>query len=721
MSLSRAAVAVSALYSLTAAAANRTESSCFEYGVDYAGYDILTLSGVGSPSLCMESCAQSSDCGYWSWSSEANTCYLKSSAALLGRTESENIISGPRSCHAENICFVEGVDYVGYDVSRIEGQDVASAQACQELCMLEPKCAFFSYKASTKNCYLKSSSAPVGRTVDADVTSGPRTCSEDSFNPNLPSKSCAEGSVEYKGRDVAVMKSIRSASHCQQLCAANNACYYWTWDKTKNTCYQKDSHAIEFRQSNLYTIGKVSGAKDCYPVNPGCQLLDTTFLGTIVEQLKNSATFESCQHNCQVEDQCTHWTWDGRKKICQLRSSSPFGYVSDASTAGIIAGPKFCPNDDVCVEQADYVGHDIETINDVASAVECRTFCRQTEGCEFFTWVQSHGTCYLKNKDALVGKTNGLASLGRFSGPRECYMHYGCLEPNTAYLSPRTKKLKNISSYRECEQNCQPINCQQWTYLSNAKLCLLTSGKATKTPFDGALSGSDCKSSQTDEDHPFLFAGIRLKGNPINFAINNSVRHCHHMCATTDGCQTFSYEEGAGCYVYAEKFEDLPKYSSKFPTFTSGMMTSPPDSVGMENTCYTGHIIRGTTFYAFNDVECAAKCTLTADCYFWTYDPKKLDSCTLHEAQADFNSNCPGSYSGVKVLPVELFGASKYAAPVEEVTNALSMADCRSQATPSKPYWTWYPDNRCVLYPPGNYKRMADIEAISGNAELAKP
>lgn len=88
---------------------------------------------------------------------------------------------------------------------------------------------------------------------------------------------------------------------------------------------------------------------------------------------------------------------------------------------------------DVCFEQADYVGHDLEVIEDgsVTSAIDCRTICRHTEGCEYWTWVRSTNNCYLKTEDALMGKSNGLASLGKFSGPRDCFMQYGTCSLHT--------------------------------------------------------------------------------------------------------------------------------------------------------------------------------------------------------------------------------------------------------------------------------------------------
>lgn len=198
------------------------------------------------------------------------------------------------------------MDFVGYDLNRIEGQDIASAQACQELCAIEPECAFFSYKISNKGCYLKSAAAPLGRTPDADVISGPEECSKVNLRPNgegskpgdghtngdtesgaepikpeepttkpeIPDKSCAAGGVEYRGHDVAVTRNARSAAYCQQLCASSTSCFFWTWDKNKQICYQKDEYAAEFRVSGRHTLGTVSGAKDCLPINPGKHFAD---------------------------------------------------------------------------------------------------------------------------------------------------------------------------------------------------------------------------------------------------------------------------------------------------------------------------------------------------------------------------------------------------------------------------------------------------------------
>lgn len=713
------------LYSAPAAASNNT-GACFEYGVDYTGYDILTLSGVGSPSLCMESCAQSSDCAFWSWVSNTSICYLKSSVALINRNLNENAISGPKSCLVEGKCFSVGVDYAGYDISSVEDKDVASAKACQELCAREPQCAFFSYKTSTKGCYLKTSSAPFGSTDNSDVISGPRECPEEQDDlevPDLPQESCAESSVEFRGPDISVTRNVRSAAYCQQLCASNDDCFYWTFDSNKQTCSQKDTGV---RTSGRQTLGKVSGEKDCIPINPGCHLLNTTFLGRVIRQIKGSSTFEACEQNCQNEISCAYFTWSLRTKLCQLRAATPFGFVSDLSTVGIITGPKYCPNNNVCTEQADYVGYDLEAIEDgsIPSSIMCRARCRQTEGCEFWTWVKDTKNCYLKTEDALLGKTNGLASLGKISGPRECFMHYDCMEPNTAYMSSSATRIKNISSLKDCQTLCKQNKsiCSRYTYLPSTRMCLLLSpsDSFSKVPFDGALSGSNCETSDAPKANQCLTLGVKYKATEAVLKTRvNSVSECHFECINTTRCTAFTFEEGVGCYLYDKEPSALPQYPYSFPTSVSGTAKCGSGLVGEQDTCYEDEIIEGASFYAYTVEECEAKCTEVPGCMHFTYNPKnRFDSCTLHKANAT-KGVCAGSRSGSNEVQAATYDFFKYEAPIVPVSNVDSADMCRKQCSDrNMEYWTYYRETKtCHLHEKGNYKRVQEATAMCGTAK----
>ncbi|KAL8452812.1 hypothetical protein Emag_002185 [Eimeria magna] len=767
---------------------NSDASSCFEYGVDYTGYDILTLSGVSNPNLCFESCGQSAECGYWSYDSNNGICYLKSHAALLGRTAKENIISGPRSCLAGSQCkglfmftrcavfeslsavftvvvftprhytciacagFSENTDYVGYDLKRIEGAEVASAKACQELCVAEPQCAFFSYKKSNKGCYLKSAAAPVGRTLDEDVVSGPRVCSadqgageggdqpeepkpdvpnvpdvpDDEGNefPDTPERSCAEGSVEYRGHDVSVTKNVRSVAYCQHLCSSNSACFYWTFDNTRQICYQKDEYAAEFRMSDSTTLGKVSGAKDCLPVTPGCQLVDTAFLGNVTKQLRKIATYEACQQNCQNEAKCEFFTYDTRSMLCLLREAAPYGYVSDVTTTGTVAGPKFCPNDDLCIEQADYVGYDLEAIEDgsVTSATQCRSICRKTEGCEFFTFVRSTGNCYLKTEGALEGKSNGLATLGKFSGPRNCFMHSGELEFNSAYLSPTAATKKNVTSYKDCEQRCQrTTDCKRWSYLKESQTCVVvtTSDVASKVSLDGALSGTVPSPVKTTNEDNCLTLGVKYKNKEMTTVTAENVNECHYHCINNEGCTAFTFEQGVGCSLYDEDPGLLTKSPSTYATAVSGLAKCGGDFEGEADTCYEDELIEGASFYAFSDAECAAKCAEVSTCMFWTYTPKNhSENCTLHKEGAQKETGCKGSRSGESGIHASTYDFSYFDAAATVVDEIDSAAGCRAASVENgMPYWSYFKKTKqCKLHGEGNYARKADYHAMCGTA-----
>lgn len=730
---------------------NNGGGSCYEYNIDYNGYDILTLSGVDSPSLCQDACLQTYACAFWTWSAPNDICYLKSRKALLGRQETENVISGPKTCFSRYTCYSEGVDYVGYDLQRIEGQGVQSPQACQALCVQNPQCAFFSYKQANRACYLKHSGAAGGRSVDPDVISGPRVCpdnSDDDDNrrnadgskvtegtnaPALPGHYCAEGSVEYKGKDVELKKNIRSASHCQQLCYANNSCFFWTWDKNKFTCNLKGSEAADNKVAGRHTIGKVSGAKDCLPINTGCHLLDTTFLGTVLRQIKGSLTFDSCQSNCQNDPDCKFFTWTLSSQLCQLRGDTPFGYIKDSSTVGTVAGPKYCPNDDVCVEQADYVGYDLESIEDgsVLSAIECRSICRQTEGCAFWTWVQKTNNCYLKTEDALMGKRNGLTTLGRYSGPRYCNMLYGCLEPNTAYLSTTATRNRNVSSYADCDNSCKAATgCIRWTYLSESRTCLLLTAadKPEKVQYNGALSSAiECNAAQKKTNEgKCLLPGVKYKDAPMNHTMHAaSTDDCHFECMNKQTCKAFTYESGAGCFLYNKPPSELIPWPVSFPVAVSGAAECPAGAVTTEDgalfdTCYTSNAIEGGFFYAYNPGECADTCLGVPGCMYWTYDPKKrADSCTLFNEGATANSRCTGSISGEKGKQAATYDTFRYDATGTIVEDIPSVVKCREECVAQGfAFWNYFAKTKqCVLLEDGNYVRVRDFFATCGTAE----
>merc|ERR1712241_708705 len=75
--------------------------SCPEIDVDFHGSDITCGSGCGVPGVptwedCGTICQHTDDCRFWTWASDDNKCFLKSSDTGLGLFN--GLISGAKDC-----------------------------------------------------------------------------------------------------------------------------------------------------------------------------------------------------------------------------------------------------------------------------------------------------------------------------------------------------------------------------------------------------------------------------------------------------------------------------------------------------------------------------------------------------------------------------------------------------------------------------------------------
>ncbi|PHJ17203.1 pan domain-containing protein, partial [Cystoisospora suis] len=77
--------------------------ACFEFDVDYFGYDIEKIEdgSVASAEECQTICQSKAECFYFSYVSDKKNCYLKNSSALAGRiadSTTVGIVSGAKYC-----------------------------------------------------------------------------------------------------------------------------------------------------------------------------------------------------------------------------------------------------------------------------------------------------------------------------------------------------------------------------------------------------------------------------------------------------------------------------------------------------------------------------------------------------------------------------------------------------------------------------------------------
>lgn len=646
-----------------AGVASGRSAECFEYGYDYNGYDIQQVPFVASPAACMDECAAHRACGFWTYDPYARVCYLKSAGAFTERKPARGMVSGPRQCTFSPYCFEVGTDYFGYDIEKVEGRYIMTPMDCQRLCQGNPECAFFSWKFSTHSCFLKSSSAILNRREDPDVTSGPRNCSAGApvpphpsdfpteFDPSTAPPACIESSVEYRGYNIRTSKA-KSAAACQRQCQHMRECQYWTWSSQSHVCALKNGEALNGRMEGQTTLDKVSGARDCVPVLPGCQFADVGIIGARLST-RAAPAFDACQYYCASFSGCTHFSFDIISGDCTLWSSFN-AYSKGSSTQGLVSGPAFCDSEEICFEQSDYVGHNVDEneTGEVESPAACQSLCRNNADCHYWTWLRSNNGCYLKDANAILGRTNDATSLGRFSGPKWCTVSYGCVNINSIYTGVAFQQ-EEAEDYRTCGANCSsnPF-CSAWTYHSDLGICSLFSGKASLAhkPVRGALSGDKNCMKETKEEENCFEEGIRYSlDNVIGVLDAKSADDCYTLCQAKTGCNWWSLRNGDQCFLLADAEKTQPAFVFD-PNAISGPSSCPGDvSFSLSDKKFTGEPI--ATFPVYSKRGCRAKCIETATCAGWTFWKGAEHNCMLYaNASMDSLTSQPGALSA-PVLP----------------------------------------------------------------------
>ncbi|EPR56838.1 PAN domain protein [Toxoplasma gondii RUB] len=324
---------------------------CYQLDTDYFGYDIATVEdgSIASPGACQTACQETAGCQYWSFVSQTSACYMKDSRALLGYkkgSDTVGMISGPRDClpQVSAWCFEGNVDYVGYDVEKVENGQVTSAAACQQLCRAIPQCFYFTWVSNENNCFLKNSSATQGRSSTYStigMVSGPKVCHSN------PPGACYELNVDYFGHDVQKFETgqVTTATMCHELCRGKEDCFHWTWVKQTQSCYLKGPYALQGRVQDDTTVGMVSGPKECISPPVPCFEKDVDYSGGLVIEMGPGAATSAamCQSFCQASRVCYFWTWNRDTQNCFLKDSTATSFwVTGESTIGLVSGPKDC-------------------------------------------------------------------------------------------------------------------------------------------------------------------------------------------------------------------------------------------------------------------------------------------------------------------------------------------------------------------------------------------
>lgn len=708
MVLPRATLAVGIAIMGVASADGSALSSrgdCFEYGFAYAGYDVLEETGVLSSYDCMKRCTETRGCSIWSWDRHTKACHLKDAGALTGRVPKPSVVSGPRQCVYGPTCFDHEWDYPGYDIEKIDDRFVISPNECQQLCTVNSQCAFFSWKASTSSCYLKASTASLSRQSDSDVVSGPKVCpsrlpsryngAADKFDPSRAPPACAEPNVEYRGYNVASAVS-KSAHDCQIRCASHELCAYWTWNLDTHTCHLKGADAPNGKASDSNTLRRISAAKDCVPVVPGCQFAHVGVLGARLST-QSAYTYEDCQLICLMQQGCSHWTLDTIASVCTLWSSFA-AYTKGTGTYSLVSGPVLCESEQVCFEEGDFAGYDIEKIEtgEVRSPSECLDRCRANNECHFWTWVADTKFCYLKSSDAVLGKKSDLTSLGMYSGPKKCSITYGgCVKLNAIYQGTRIMEMPQ-PDYIACAAACKSApNCAYWNYFSDHKHCQLQAPGASVRyeTLGGTLSGTRyCPRNTDTADDSCFEEGIRYAVDKVVSVKEgvSSARDCYASCQAEPTCEWFSYVNWEQCYL-------LPGVQPRvvYDTMSVSGPSSCPDK--LERLVYKGrkyteaNIVEKNSF-VYTPSACAKHCDNSRRCKFWSYlEGRSDENCFLFDGSSSQGTVAANATSGEQTPRPFLARNCTFTKPIGSAfipTPSDCQVECRLHQDCA--FWSWF-------------------------------
>ncbi|XXF76996.1 PAN domain-containing protein [Myxococcaceae bacterium GXIMD 01537] len=216
------------------------------------------------------------------------------------------------------LALEEGVDRTGADLS---GHDIATPQACRDLCAQEPRCAAFTHVRAGRHgpkprCYLKTF-ASVAK-ADSDCVSGVKA---------LATMSALEQDTDRPGADYRRFDvATEDARLCRDACAKESACVAFTLVRANvhgPSAYCTLKNRAPAPQANNTKC--VSGIKQEWPVSP---LEPDTDRAGLDLSGRDSASPEACRTACSKDAGCKAFTFvkpgvHGPSGRCYFKSDIP--------------------------------------------------------------------------------------------------------------------------------------------------------------------------------------------------------------------------------------------------------------------------------------------------------------------------------------------------------------------------------------------------------------
>ncbi|OEH74394.1 PAN domain-containing protein [Cyclospora cayetanensis] len=205
------------------------DSGCFQEGKKFDN-DGTSLGFAPNPNICQAMCEGESECRAFTWKRTDKQCF---SHRIAGNTVADaDAVSGLRgSCSVSKktanyaqSCLVENVSATGDDYRMQRG--VGTVQACNEICLSESRCNWFTYNQKDQICFLKNVRGSSLKFFKSGDLTGPKYCDT----------SCFLKDIEYMIDRVATL-TVEDASRCRYECSVHSQCQRWTFHMSVRGCY----------------------------------------------------------------------------------------------------------------------------------------------------------------------------------------------------------------------------------------------------------------------------------------------------------------------------------------------------------------------------------------------------------------------------------------------------------------------------------------------------
>ena len=320
---------------------------------------------------------------------------------------SEDLVQIPVDCVVQNALVMkpEGTG----PLSRIK--NVGSYAECEQKCLENPQCESWSWKGfkNRPKCLLfakitnlkfkKRNGGVAGKVVDNCAQPKEVETSQDF---------CVEYGALYGGQSIKIrtIKGTASPEDCKQECLSQTDCVRYSWKGSKrnkinqrrrNRRKQKQK-CILFRegQHNILTKKKfVSGSVTGKCTELSLEDMSTCFCSQIKpsENLRFSFDPEDLEDN----DEDFNLAETLSPKLSAINQvSCPRNNVKRCTgnpSQPLIQRGDYCVDYHIFYEEGD----EIETLENVFSADECKAYCERDPRCQFYSWFVS--TCSLKSAD----------------------------------------------------------------------------------------------------------------------------------------------------------------------------------------------------------------------------------------------------------------------------------------------------------------------------------